>query len=46
MLTLKSVNNNKTLAAKVLGISLRTLHNRLSEYAAEAQASMAGNGGH
>jgi DNA-binding NtrC family response regulator len=45
MLTLKSVNNNKTLAAKLLGISLRTLHNRLSEYASEMQASMAGNGG-
>jgi two-component system, NtrC family, response regulator AtoC len=30
--TLKEKNNNKTKAAKALGISLRTLRNKLSEY--------------
>ena len=35
LLTLKSAGNNKTLAAKRLGISLRTLHNRLNAFAAE-----------
>src|SRR5262249_40457059 len=35
LMTLKSSGNNKTLAAKRLGISLRTLHNRLNAFAAE-----------
>ncbi len=30
--TLESTNNNKTRAADVLGISLKTLHNKLKEY--------------
>ncbi len=34
-LTLKHTKNNKRATAKVLGISERTLHNRLAEFAAE-----------
>jgi transcriptional regulator with PAS, ATPase and Fis domain len=34
-MTLKSTDNNKKRAAKILGISIRTLHNRLAEFAAE-----------
>src|SRR6266481_4656919 len=30
--TLETTNNNKTRAAEVLGISLKTLHNKLKEY--------------
>ncbi len=30
--TLEQTNNNKTKAAKVLGISLKTLHNKLNKY--------------
>jgi DNA-binding NtrC family response regulator len=34
-LTLKSTGNNKKRAAQILGISLRTLHSRVTEFAAE-----------
>jgi DNA-binding NtrC family response regulator len=34
--TLESAGNNKTRAAKILGISLRTLHNRLGRYRGRA----------
>jgi DNA-binding NtrC family response regulator len=41
--TLESTSNNKTKAAEILGISLKTLHNKLKEYggsqAAEAAAA-------
>jgi DNA-binding NtrC family response regulator len=30
--TLESTNNNKTRAAEILGISLKTLHNKLKQY--------------
>lgn len=33
--TLASVNNNKTRAAEILGISLKTLHNKLHRYGAK-----------
>ncbi len=35
--TLEFTNNNKTRAADILGISLKTLHNKLNLYDAEAQ---------
>jgi DNA-binding NtrC family response regulator len=38
--TLESTHNNKTRAAEILGISLKTLHNKLKEY------SQQGVGGH
>jgi transcriptional regulator with PAS, ATPase and Fis domain len=37
--TLESTNNNKTRAAEILGISLKTLHNKLREYGSAANAA-------
>lgn len=37
--TLQSTNNNKTKAAEILGISLKTLHNKLKEYGSAAADS-------
>jgi DNA-binding NtrC family response regulator len=34
--TLEATNNNKTRAADILGISLKTLHNKLKEYGAHS----------
>jgi len=34
--TLESTNNNKTRAAEMLAISLKTLHNKLKEYGSTA----------
>jgi DNA-binding NtrC family response regulator len=34
--TLQATSNNKTRAAEILGISLKTLHNKLKEYGNEA----------
>lgn len=42
MKTLESTNNNKTRAAEILGISLKTLHNKLKEYS-QAQAEGVAN---
>jgi transcriptional regulator with PAS, ATPase and Fis domain len=39
-LTLESVNNNRKRAAEMLGISLRTLQNRICEFRKEAKASL------
>ena len=36
--TLEATNNNKTRAAEILGISLKTLHNKLKEYGSSATA--------
>ena len=36
--TLEATSNNKTRAAEILGISLKTLHNKLKEYGAPAAA--------
>jgi len=35
--TLSTTNNNKTRAAELLGISLKTLHNKLKEYESQSQ---------
>jgi DNA-binding NtrC family response regulator len=35
--TLESTHNNKTRAAEILGISLKTLHNKLKEYGSQGQ---------
>jgi DNA-binding NtrC family response regulator len=39
--TLHATGNNKTKAAEILGISLKTLHNKLKEYGRAADAVMA-----
>jgi len=39
--TLESTNNNKTRAAEILGISLKTLHNKLKEYEAASLGTAA-----
>jgi DNA-binding NtrC family response regulator len=39
--TLESTHNNKTRAAEILGISLKTLHNKLKEYGSFAGAENA-----
>jgi transcriptional regulator with PAS, ATPase and Fis domain len=44
-LTLKSTGNNKKRAAQILGISLRTLHSRVTEFAAEDDLKPAGTAG-
>jgi DNA-binding NtrC family response regulator len=38
--TLESTNNNKTRAAEILGISLKTLHNKLKEYGAASAVAV------
>ncbi|HVP53006.1 MAG TPA: sigma-54 dependent transcriptional regulator [Terriglobales bacterium] len=37
--TLEATNNNKTRAAEILGISLKTLHNKLKEYGSATEAA-------
>ena len=37
-LTLQHTKNNKTRAAEILGISLKTLFNKLKEYGSAAEA--------
>jgi DNA-binding NtrC family response regulator len=39
--TLESTSNNKTRAAEILGISLKTLHNKLKEYGSSSAESEA-----
>jgi DNA-binding NtrC family response regulator len=39
--TLEATHNNKTRAAEILGISLKTLHNKLKEYGQQASGSHA-----
>jgi DNA-binding NtrC family response regulator len=43
--TLESTNNNKTRAAEILGISLKTLHNKLKEYGATSSIGAAADTG-
>jgi len=42
--TLAEVNDNRTRAAKLLGISVRTLRNKLNQYRRSATAPQQGNG--
>jgi DNA-binding NtrC family response regulator len=42
--TLQATNNNKTRAAEMLGISLKTLHNKLKEYGRPQDAVLAEEG--
>ena len=42
--TLEATSNNKTRAAEILGISLKTLHNKLKEYGSAAADAVAGQG--
>jgi DNA-binding NtrC family response regulator len=44
--TLESTHNNKTRAAEILGISLKTLHNKLKEYGTQGQVSSGAVAGH
>ncbi len=39
--TLEATNNNKTRAAEILGISLKTLHNKLKEYGSHSASEAA-----
>ncbi len=39
--TLEATNNNKTRASEILGISLKTLHNKLKEYGAQGAGDAA-----
>jgi DNA-binding NtrC family response regulator len=41
LLTLQHTKNNKTRAAEILGISLKTLFNKLKEYGSESSAEQA-----
>jgi DNA-binding NtrC family response regulator len=41
--TLESTHNNKTRAAEILGISLKTLHNKLKEYGQQGQPLSSGS---
>jgi DNA-binding NtrC family response regulator len=43
--TLEATGNNKTRAAEILGISLKTLHNKLKEYGSAASEPAAENEG-
>ena len=43
--TLEATNNNKTRAAEILGISLKTLHNKLKEYGSAAAEDAAADEG-
>jgi DNA-binding NtrC family response regulator len=40
--TLEATSNNKTRAAEILGISLKTLHNKLKEYGSTAPDAVPG----
>src|SRR6202163_605612 len=40
--TLEATSNNKTRAAEILGISLKTLHNKLKEYGSAAAEAVSG----
>src|SRR5467141_28297 len=40
--TLEATSNNKTKAAEILGISLKTLHNKLKEYGSAAADAVSG----